>query len=90
MTGVLKAKVGGQWVNISMTGPPGPAGSGGTYVHNQSTPAAVWTITHGLSYAPNLTVVDSAGEQVEGEVDYAGSTVTVTFSAAFSGKAYLS
>lgn len=82
-------------------GPPGPkgekgepgqsAGADSTYVHVQSLPASVWTITHSLGFWPNITTVDSAGEQVEGEVDYVSSTaVRVTFSAAFSGLAYLS
>ena len=88
-TVTLKAKVDGQWVEIfGGGGGPGPAAS---YTHAQSTPAAVWTITHNLPFRPNVTVTDSAGEQVEGEIDYtSGSTVTVTFSAAFAGSAYLS
>lgn len=76
-------------------GPPGPQGTPGTgsgsYVHTQNTPATVWTITHNLDFQPNVTVVDSAGSEVEGEIDYVdGSTVQVTFSAAFGGTAYLS
>ena len=90
MSGVLRAKVGGVWVDISSgsPGPPGPAG--GTYTHVQSTAAAVWTITHGLGYRPNVTVVDSTGRQVEGDVVYSGSDVIVSFSSAFAGTAYLS
>lgn len=80
------------------TGPPGPSGPTGppgpiaaTYTHVQTTPATVWTIIHNLGYFPNVTVVDTQGEQVEGEVDFtSGSTVIVTFSAAFAGKAFLS
>ena len=61
------------------------------HVHTQSTPAATWTINHPLLFIPNITVVNSAGDQVEGGVDYVDAdTITVTFSAAFSGKAYLS
>ena len=61
------------------------------YVHNQSSPASVWTINHPLAFYPNITVVSSAGDQVEGDVDYVDAdTITVTFSSAFSGKAYLS
>ena len=76
---------------------PGTVGGGGgdpgtlAHVHVQGAPASVWTINHPLSFRPGVTVVDSSGEQVEGEVDYVDAdTVTVTFSAAFSGTAYLS
>jgi hypothetical protein len=56
----------------------------------QSTPAAVWTITHPLRRMPDVTVVDSSGREVEGEVQYPDDhTVIVRFGAAFSGTAYL-
>ena len=74
-------------------GPPGPPGDPGlvSYTHVQGAAAALWTITHPLPFQPNVNVVDSAGEQVEGEVDYvAADTITVAFSAAFTGAAYLS
>ena len=47
-------------------------------------------ITHALGGKPQVTIVDSADTLVFGEVQYNSNTVvTVTFSAAFSGKAYL-
>lgn len=73
-----------------------PLGSSGgatvqvAYVHNQGTPASVWTITHGLTFKPNVTVIDSAGDQVEGSLSYTLTQVILTFAAAFSGVAYLS
>lgn len=70
-------------------GPPGPAG--GTYTHTQGTAAAVWSITHNLGFFPNVTVLDSAGTEVEGDVAYVdANNLTVTFTAAFGGVAYLS
>ena len=61
------------------------------YVYTQTTPSSVWTITHGLGFIPNITVVDSAGTVIEGSYNYANSTtVQLTFAAAFAGKAYLS
>jgi len=61
------------------------------YVHNQNSPATTWTINHNLEFVPNITVVDSAGTVVEGSYDYPNnSTVVLTFSAPFSGKAFLS
>jgi hypothetical protein len=56
----------------------------------QATAAATWVITHALGGKPQVTIVDSADTHVFGEVQYNSNTqVTVTFSAAFSGKAYL-
>jgi hypothetical protein len=61
-----------------------------TYRHVQEVPSTVWTITHGLGCRPSVTVVDSAGEVVEGEVVYlSDDAVRLTFSAAFGGEAYL-
>lgn len=75
-------------------GPPGPPGSGLgdlSFIHVQGTSSAVWVINHPLTFHPNVTVVDSTGRQVEGDVDFTDAdTVTVTFTAAFAGTAYLS
>lgn len=61
------------------------------YVHTQSIPASVWNITHNLGFMPNITVVNSSEEVVEGSYEYLNSTtVKLTFNGAFSGKAYLS
>ena len=61
------------------------------YVHEQNVANTTWTITHGLGFIPNITVVDSAGTVVEGSYNYPNSsTVVANFSSAFSGKAYLS
>ena len=62
-----------------------------TYVHHQNIPEAVWNITHDLcGKYPAVTVVDSAGSVVVGDVKYGDMyKVTVTFSSAFSGIAYL-
>jgi hypothetical protein len=61
------------------------------YVHIQSVPSAVWNVTHGLGFTPNITVVDTAGTVVEGSYNYPNSsTVVLTFIGAFSGRAYLS
>ncbi|HRY32123.1 MAG TPA: hypothetical protein P5531_04055 [Bacteroidales bacterium] len=60
------------------------------YRHTQALPAAVWTVTHNLGKRPSVTVTDTAGTQVEGQVDYVNSnTLTITFSAPFSGYAEL-
>lgn len=60
------------------------------HVHSQGTPSASWSITHDLGGKPSVTVVDSADTVVVGDIDYVSETeITVTFSGAFSGSAYL-
>lgn len=70
------------------------AASGGDsrYTHHQSVAAAVWGIDHPLLKHPTVTVVDSSGATVEGNVVYdAGnlSRVEVYFTHPISGRAYL-
>ena len=61
------------------------------YMHIQENASATWSITHGLGFVPNITVVDTAGTVVEGSYNYPNSnTVVLTFVGAFSGRAYLS
>jgi len=73
-----------------------PGGNGGgsqavSYVHNQGSASSTWTIHHNLNFYPNVTIQDSGGTIVEGEIAYTTrNTIIATFSAAFSGKAYLS
>lgn len=71
-------------------GPVGPPGADATYTHTQGAPSASWSITHGLGKYPSVTVVDSSGSEVEGDVTYlSNAQVLVSFSAPFSGVAYL-
>ena len=50
-----------------------------------------WDVFHDLGYYPNVTVVDSAGSVVEGEIDYTDrNNIRLRFSEAFAGCAYLS
>jgi hypothetical protein len=61
------------------------------YTHNQNAVSNSWVINHNLGFRPNVTVQDSAGTIYEGEINYTNAnSLTVSFSAAFSGKAYLS
>jgi len=61
------------------------------YRHVQASAATVWSITHGLSFRPNVAAVDSTGREViPGQVDYLSDTsVQLTFSSALGGEAYL-
>lgn len=61
-----------------------------TFTFTQSTPLLVWNVVHGLGRFPAVSVVDSAGDIVLGDVVYIDSTrLTVTFGAPFSGAVYL-
>lgn len=61
------------------------------FIYYQNTPSATWTISHNLTFHPNVTVVDSGGSVVEGEISYpSATTVVLTFRSGFSGRAYLS
>lgn len=47
-------------------------------------------ITHGLNKRPSITVIDSAGDEVEGDYTYPSlNVVNISFSAPFSGKVIL-
>ena len=62
-----------------------------SYVHTQGVSSSSWVIHHNLHFYPNVTVQDSAGNIVEGEITYTNSdSLTVSFSTAFSGEAYIS
>jgi hypothetical protein len=61
-----------------------------TFRHVQNVAAAVWIITHNLHCRPAVTVVDSAGTVVHGEVVYdSDNQLTLSFSVPFGGAAYL-
>lgn len=106
MTDVTVITVPGPTVNVvsSPVGAPGPQGPKGDKgdpgdgqgtgdingTWTQSVAAAVWNITHSLGKMPSVTVVDSAGTEIEGDVQYLSSTqIRLVFSAAFAGIAYL-
>ena len=62
-----------------------------SYEHTQGSASSSWVVNHNLGFKPNVTVVDSAGNIVEGEISYTNSnSITVSFQSAFSGYAYLS
>ena len=61
-----------------------------THRHVQNVSSDTWTINHNLNKYPSVTVQDSAGSIVVGEITYDNkNTITLTFSGAFSGEAHL-
>ncbi len=59
-------------------------------VFTQASPSATWSVNHSLNKFPSVTVVDSAGTQVVGDVQHIDSNnITITFINQFSGKAYI-
>lgn len=75
-------------VDVIITG--GIVGTDKNFVFTQSSASATWTINHDLNKFPAIEVVDSANDIVIGNITYnSTSQITITFTAAFSGKAYL-
>ncbi len=69
------------------------SGDGGdgdkTFVFTQAVPSDKWIVNHGLNKYPSVTIVDTAGTVVIGNVDYVDiNNVIISFSSAFAGKAY--
>jgi hypothetical protein len=58
--------------------------------YEQAMPAQTWQILHKLNKRPSVTVTDSAGTSVIGQVEYINeNSLVITFTAAFSGYAEL-
>jgi hypothetical protein len=60
------------------------------FIHTQAAASDTWNVTHALGGRPSVMVVDSAGTVVIGEIRYNSNTsITILFTAPFSGFAYL-
>lgn len=60
------------------------------YIHYQNTASDTWFINHNLNKYPAVNVVDSAGNEVVGDVEYIDvNNLKITFIGAFKGKANL-
>jgi len=58
--------------------------------HNQTSASSTWVINHNLNKYPSVTAFDSAGSQAIGSVVFnSKNQLTITFSASFSGTAYV-
>lgn len=61
-----------------------------SYHHQQTLASSQWMIPHPLNKFPSVSIVDTGGNLIVGEVSYPSKEyVIVTFSAEFSGDAYL-
>jgi hypothetical protein len=59
------------------------------YVYTQSSASNTWIVNHNLNKYCSVTVVDSNNDVVIGEIHYNSvNQVTLTFTAAFAGKAF--
>ena len=60
------------------------------FKHTQSISSDNWIINHGMNKCPSVTVIDSGGTIVEGDIIFTDTNVlTIVFSAPFTGIAYL-
>lgn len=58
------------------------------YVHDQTLALDEWHVVHNLGKFPSVTVMDSAGTEVEGQVTHNSiNDCTLNFTAPFSGEA---
>ena len=61
-----------------------------TFIYTQSIASDVWEVTHNLEKYPSVSVVDSAKSAVYGNIEYINANeLTITFSAPFSGQAFM-
>lgn len=76
--------------NVGPVGPEGPAGtSSGYYRHSQASADVRWIVVHDLNYLPAVTVVDSAGTELFGDVTYLDDhTIQIDFTWPTAGFAY--
>lgn len=60
------------------------------YIYVQRSAESIWNINHNLNKMPSVTVVDSAGSVVVGDITYIDlNNIRIKFSGAFSGKAFI-
>lgn len=60
------------------------------YLHDQQVANDTWTVNHNMNKYPSINIVDTANDIIMGEVRYNSlNQLTITFTSAVSGKAYL-
>ena len=85
--------------NTGATGEAGAKGDTGatggvgplSFIFEQQSNSASWTVTHNLGYYPNVSIKEYGGTTIEGEIQYINAnSLVILFSIAISGYAYLS
>jgi hypothetical protein len=70
--------------------PQGGTGGDANFLFTQTVASATWQVQHNLGKCPSVTIADSSGHQVVGDVVHNSvNDLTVFFSAPFAGSAYL-
>lgn len=63
-------------VEVAATGPQGPVGAG-AYVHSQSSPSTTWTINHNMGIYPAVELLDTGGQEIDGEISHTSINQTI-------------
>ena len=86
----VETVTGDDFINVSRNGSAIIINSK-TFIFEQAIAADTWVINYDWSYKqPSIDVIDSAGNiQLPNDINYTTNTITLSFLAAFSGKAYL-
>lgn len=62
-----------------------------SYTHAQIPPSTQWDVSHNLNFYPNVMVIDSGNNMVEGSVTQIDTNnLRINFTGAISGRAHLS
>ena len=73
-----------------ITYPKAKEGIDKNFVFNQAVASATWTVQHNLNKFPSVTSVNINNIEMYGEVEFIDlNNLTINFSAAFSGKAFI-
>ena len=60
------------------------------YTHRQDVASDEWDITHNLDKYPSVSIVDSSGNNIYGNINYINvNRIKIYFQSAFTGKAYM-
>jgi hypothetical protein len=87
---IIQVNTGGCLTRINLN-PAITVNNGAAFQFTQGTAATVWNIHHGLGIVPNVWETDLSGNNIEGTVHIVdNNNITITFSTATAGIAYLS
>jgi hypothetical protein len=64
------------WEDVVTSGGSSTAAS---YVHNQATAAASWTMAHNLGFKPSVELLNSGSQEIEGDVVHLSQNVVVAY-----------